>query len=85
VNTFTTTGPLIEKKRKDKRRVLTEEKLDNVGAIFEHVHRKLLKRLAQENGVSKSSARTATQLLKPSSQSWCWCAVNARRSVVPVF
>jgi hypothetical protein len=51
-------------------RVLTEEKLDDTGARLEHTPRKLLKRLAQETGVSKSSARTATQLLKPSSVSW---------------
>jgi hypothetical protein len=42
--------------------VLTEEKLDDIGARFEHPPRKSLKRLAQETGVSKSSARTATQL-----------------------
>jgi hypothetical protein len=44
--------------------VLTEEKLDDIEARFEHTPRKSLKRLAQETGVSKSSARTATQLLK---------------------
>jgi hypothetical protein len=43
--------------------VLTE-KLDDKGARLEHTHRKSLKRLAQETGVPKSSARTATQLLK---------------------
>jgi hypothetical protein len=52
------------KKTKHKRRVLTEEKLDEIGARLEHTPRKSLKRLAQETGVSKSSARTATQLLK---------------------
>jgi hypothetical protein len=36
------------------------EKLDYTGARLEHI----LKRLAQETGVSKSYARTATQLLK---------------------
>jgi hypothetical protein len=45
-------------------RVLTE-KLDDIGARLEHrTPRIALKRLAQETGVSKSSARTATQLLK---------------------
>jgi hypothetical protein len=34
------------------------------GARLVHTPRKSLKRLAQETGVSKSSARTATQLLK---------------------
>jgi hypothetical protein len=44
--------------------VLTEEKLNDIGARLEHTPRKSLKHLAQEAGVSKSSARTATQLLK---------------------
>jgi hypothetical protein len=54
---------LIDKKQKQKRRALTE-KLDDTGARIERTPRKSLKRLAQETGVSKSSARTATQLLK---------------------
>jgi hypothetical protein len=61
------TGFLIDKKQKRKRRVLTE-KLHDTGARLEHTPRKSLKRLAQETGVSKSSA---TQLLKPSAESWC--------------
>jgi hypothetical protein len=44
--------------------MLTEEKLDDIGARLEHTARKSLKRLAQENGVSKSSARVAKQLLR---------------------
>jgi hypothetical protein len=64
------TWPLTDKKQKHKRRVLTE-KLDAIGARLEHTPRKSLKSLAQENGVSKPSARTATQLLKPSTESWC--------------
>jgi hypothetical protein len=56
-----TKGLLIYKKQKHKRRVLTEEKLDDIGARFVHAPRKSLKRPAQETGVSKSSARTATQ------------------------
>jgi hypothetical protein len=35
--------------------------------------------------VSKSSARTATQLLKPSVKVGVWCTVSAKRIVVPVF
>jgi hypothetical protein len=66
-----TTGPLIDKKQKHKRRVLTEDKLDDRGAKLEHTPRKSLKRLAQETGVSKSNARTATQLMKPSSEILC--------------
>jgi hypothetical protein len=44
--------------------VLTEEKLDDVGARLEHTPRKSLKCLAKETGVSKYSTRSATQLLK---------------------
>jgi hypothetical protein len=44
--------------------VLTEEKVDDIGARLEHTHRKSLKCLAQEIGVSESSARRATQLQK---------------------
>jgi AraC-like DNA-binding protein len=55
---------LIDKKRKNKRWVLADDKLDDIGAILEHTPRKSLKRLAQEIGMSKSSARRATQLLK---------------------
>jgi biotin operon repressor len=77
VNKLRSTGFLIDKKQKHKRRVLTEEKL--------HTSRKSLKHLAQETGVSKYSARTATQLLKRSSESWCLVCLSARRNVVPVF
>jgi hypothetical protein len=38
--------------------------MDDTGARPEHTPRKSLKRLAQETGVSESSARRATQLLK---------------------
>jgi hypothetical protein len=41
--------------------VLTEEKLDDIGARLEHTPRKSLKRLAQETGESESSARRTTQ------------------------
>jgi response regulator of citrate/malate metabolism len=58
------TGHLIDKKQKHKRRVLTEEKLDDIGARLEYTPRKSLKRLAQETGLSKSSARRAAQFLK---------------------
>jgi hypothetical protein len=69
VNKLWATGLLVDKKQKQKRPVLTEEKLDATGARWS------LKRLAQETGLSKSSARTGTQLLKPSRESWClvWC------------
>jgi hypothetical protein len=54
-----------------------------LGTRLEHAPRKSLTRLAQETGVSKSSPRRATQLLKPSSESRC--AVSARRNVAPAF
>jgi hypothetical protein len=44
--------------------MLTEEELDAIGTRLEYTPRKSLKRLAQETGVSKSSARSTTQLLK---------------------
>jgi hypothetical protein len=53
----------MDKKQEHKRRVLTEEKLDDIGVGLEHTHRKSVKHLARETGVSKSSARTATQFL----------------------
>jgi hypothetical protein len=59
-----TTGLLTDKKQKHKRQVLTEEKLDDIGARLERTLRNSLKRLAQDTGVSKSGARMATQLLK---------------------
>jgi hypothetical protein len=68
VNKLITSGLLLDKKQKHKRRVLTEE-----GAWLEHTPRISMKRLAQETGVSESSARTETQLLKSSSESWCVC------------
>jgi hypothetical protein len=61
MNKLRTTGLLIDKKTKHKRRVLTE-KLDDTEGRLEHAPRKSLKRLAQETGVSMSSARRATQL-----------------------
>jgi transposase len=64
LNKHRSTGLLIDKKQKHKRRVLADEKLDDIGARLEHTPRKSLKRLAQETGVSKCNARRATQLLK---------------------
>jgi hypothetical protein len=47
--------------------VLTDEKLDDKGARLEYTPRKSLKHLAQDTGVSKSSAKKAAQTpkLKP--------------------
>jgi hypothetical protein len=55
---------LIDKRQKYKCRVLAEEKVDGIGARLEHTPRKSLKRLAQETGVSVSTAKRATQLLE---------------------
>jgi hypothetical protein len=44
--------------------VPTEEKLYDIGARLEHTPRKSLKHLTEWTGVSKSSARRTTQLLK---------------------
>jgi hypothetical protein len=85
VNKLRTTRLLIDKKQKHKRRVLTEEKLDDIGARLEHTPRKSLKRLAQEVGVSKSSARTATQLLKPPSESWCLVCCKCKKDCYTCF
>jgi hypothetical protein len=63
VNQLRSAGPLTDKKQKCKRRVITEEKMDDIRPILEHTPRSL-KRLAQETGVSTSSARKATQMLK---------------------
>jgi hypothetical protein len=60
VNQLRTTELLIDKKQKHKRRVLTEQKLDDIGNRLEQTPGKSRKRPAQETGVSKPSARTAT-------------------------
>jgi transposase len=60
VNKLISTGLLIDKKLNHKLRVLIEEKLADIGARLEHTPIKSLKSLAQETGVSKSTARRAT-------------------------
>jgi hypothetical protein len=55
------TGLLIAEKQNHKRCVLTDEKFDDTGTRLEHTLRKSLKHLAEESGVSKSSARMAMQ------------------------
>jgi hypothetical protein len=44
--------------------VLTKEKLDEIKARLEHTPQKSLRHLAEETGISKSSAAKATKLLK---------------------
>jgi hypothetical protein len=46
-----------------KNRVVTEDKLDDIGHRLEYFPRNSLKRLAQQSGVSVGSAWTATTLL----------------------
>jgi hypothetical protein len=79
VNKLRTTGLLIHKKQKHMCRVLTEEKLDDIRTRIEHTRRKLLKRLAQETGVSKSSAKTTSPFLKLSSESWCLVCCKCKK------
>jgi hypothetical protein len=79
VNKLRRTEFPTDKKQKHQRRVLTQEKLDDTRARFEHIPRKSLKRLSQETGVSNSSTRTATQLPKQSSESWCLVCCNCKK------
>ena len=60
---FRETGSVSNRKSNRQRRVLTEEKLDDIAERLEHTPQKSLKRLAQETGISESSARNATKLL----------------------
>jgi hypothetical protein len=55
---------LIDKKQEHYRQVLIEETLGDIWDRLEHTPRKSLKCLAQETGVSKSSARRTPQLPK---------------------
>lgn len=64
VNRLRETGSVLDKKRIVTRRVLTEEKLDEIGQKLEQSPRKSLSRLSQETGVSQFSAWKATKLLK---------------------
>jgi hypothetical protein len=64
VNKVRKTGVLRDSKPRRRRRVLTEEKLDEIGALFEESPRKSLKRIAQETGVSIKTVRTARELLQ---------------------
>jgi hypothetical protein len=64
VNKLRSMGLLIHAKQKRKCRVLIKEKPVDTGARLEHTPKKSLKCLPQDSGVSKSSTRSATQLLK---------------------
>jgi hypothetical protein len=64
VNKLRTASLLIDKRREYESRALTKEKLDDIGARLARTPRKSLKHLTQETGVSGSSTRRATHLLK---------------------
>ena len=64
VNKFKEMGSIINKKRIVKRRMLTEQKLEEIGERLENWPQKSLRRLAQETDISKASAWKATKLLK---------------------
>ena len=64
VKKFNDTGSVQNKKPQVNKRVLTEEKLDEIGFRLEQSPQKSLRRLAQQVGVSKSSVQLATKLLK---------------------
>ncbi|PSN45649.1 hypothetical protein C0J52_12339 [Blattella germanica] len=57
-------GAFADKKRNRKRTVLTEEKLNGIGACFEKSPHESLSKLAHQVGVSVSSVWNATKLLK---------------------
>ncbi|PSN49807.1 hypothetical protein C0J52_01372 [Blattella germanica] len=57
------TGAFADKRNR-KRTVLTEEKLDDIGACFKQSSHNNLSKLAQQVGVSISSVWNATKLLK---------------------
>jgi hypothetical protein len=54
VNKLRSTGLLMDRKQKYKRQVLTEKNFGDTGARLEHITRKSLTLLDQENGVPKS-------------------------------
>ena len=64
VNKLRTTGSLNATVPKRKRRVLTEEKLGAIGALFERSPNKSLRCVSEEVSVSKTSVFTAAKLLK---------------------
>ena len=65
VKKFENTGSVANKKRNRKRTtVLIEERLDEIGASLEHTPTKSIPKLAQQVGISESSAHRATKLLK---------------------
>ena len=64
VKKFKTTCSVANKKRNHKHTVLTEETLDEIGASLERTPTESIPKLAQQVGISESSAHRATELLK---------------------
>lgn len=64
VSKVRSSGSLLDLKPKRRRRVLTEEKLGEIGAALEASPKKSLNSLAQEVGISQTTAHVATKLLK---------------------
>lgn len=61
---FPRTGSKLNKNKKQKRYVLSEDKFDHIGAGMEASHRRSLRLLAVRGRVSKPSVRKAPELLK---------------------
>jgi hypothetical protein len=84
VNKRRTMGPLIDKKQKHQCWVLTEGKLDDIGARLEHTPRNhwniWLKRLECQSLVQEQQHNCWSHPVKVG----VWCAVSVRRIVVPV-
>ena len=57
VTKFRETGSILDKKQRVNKRVLTEEKLDEVGERLEHTLQKSLQRLVQETEIFMTSAK----------------------------
>ena len=53
INKFRETGSILDKKRNVKRRVLTKQKLEEIGGRLENSSQKSLRCLAQETDISK--------------------------------
>lgn len=64
VKKFHSTGSVLDLKKRRRRSILTEEKLDEIGSFLESNPGKPLAQLAAHSGVSLGSVYTATRLLK---------------------
>ena len=64
VKKFHSTGSVLDLKKRRRRSILTEEKLDEIGCFLERNPGKPLAQLAAQSGVSLGSVYTATRLLK---------------------